>query len=150
MKSPSNVIINSPFVEPQQHWVQQSDGTLELTQGRRPASYEIYDIRNNTRRVEVLEQVNEIRQRVAAWRADDYPGVTAVTRQLLAHWHDQTARQHPFYYCQLEAIETQIWWVEAAAAYRQGVFLQGDGGTWERVCNKMATGSGTRVRHQML
>ena len=142
MKSPSNVIINSPFVEPQQHWVQQSDGTLELTQGRRPASYEIYDIRNNTRRVEVLEQVNEIRQRVAAWRADDYPGVTAVTRQLLAHWHDQTARQHPFYYCQLEAIETQIWWVEAAAAYRQGVFLQGDGGTWERVCNKMATGSG--------
>jgi Type III restriction enzyme, res subunit len=142
MKASTNVIINSPFVEPQQHWVQQGDGTLDLTQGRRPASYEIYDIRNNTRRVEVLEQVNEIRQRVAAWRADDYPGVTAVTRQLLAHWHDQTARQHPFYYCQLEAIETQIWWVEAAAAYRQGVFLRGDGGTWERVCNKMATGSG--------
>lgn len=142
MKTPGNVIINSPFVAPQQHWVQQSDGRLQLVEGRRPASYEIYDVRNNTRRIEVLEQVNEIRQRVNGWRADDYPGVTAVTRQLLAHWHDQGARQHAFYFCQLEAIETQIWWVEAAPAYRQGLFLQGDGGLWERVCNKMATGAG--------
>jgi type III restriction enzyme len=150
MKAPGNVIINSPFVEPQQHWVQQADGKLALTEGRRPASYEIYDVRNNTRRVEVLDLVNEIRQRVAGWRADDYPGVTAVTRQLLTHWHDASARQHAFYYCQLEAIETQIWWVEAAAAYRQGIFLQGDGGTWERVCNKMATGSGKTAVMAML
>ena len=96
-----NVIINSPFVVPQRHWQQQSDGTLALIDGRRPASYEIYDIRNNTRRVEILEQVNEIRSRVDAWRADDYPGVTAVTRQLLEHWRDQTpgVRTHSFYYC---------------------------------------------------
>ena len=117
MKRPGNVIINSPFVVPQRHWQQQGDGTLTLVESRRPASYEIYDIRNNTRRVEELEQVNEIRRRVDAWRADDYPGVTAVTRQLLEHWHDQAAgvRTHSFYYCQLEAVETQIWWVEAAA-----------------------------------
>lgn len=150
MKSPGNVIINSPFVAPARHWVQQAGGTLALVEGRRPASYEIYDIRNNTRRVEVLDQVNEIRARVDAWRADDYPGVTAVTRQLLAHWHDRTARTHPFYFCQLEAIEAQIWKVEAAEAYRQGIFLQGDGGPFERVCNKMATGSGKTAVMAML
>ena len=152
MKRPGNVIINSPFVVPQRHWQQQSDGTLALMEGRRPASYEIYDVRNNTRRVEVLEQVNEIRSRIDAWRADDYPGVTAVTRQLLAHWHDQTpgVRTNSFYYCQLEAVETQIWWLEAAASYRQGVFLKGDGGTFERVCNKMATGSGKTAVMAML
>jgi type III restriction enzyme len=142
MKTPGNVIINSPFEAPRRHWQPQRDGTLTLVQERRPASYEIYDVRNNTRRVETLDQVNEIRQRIERWRADDYPGITAVTRQLLAHWQDQGARQHPFYFCQLEAIETLIWWVEAADAYRQGVFLQGDGGPWERVCSKMATGSG--------
>lgn len=150
MTRPGNVIINSPFVAPQQHWVQQVDGKLKLNDGRRPASYEIYDVRNNTRRVEVLEQVNEIRQRVDAWREADYPGVTAVTRQLLSHWHDQKARTHAFYYCQLEAVETQIWWLEAAAAYRQGVYLQGDGGAWERVCNKMATGTGKTAVMAML
>jgi len=152
MKRPGNVIINSPFVVPQRHWQQQNDGTLALIEGRRPASYEIYDVRNNTRRVEVLEQVNEIRSRVDAWRADDYPGVTAVTRQLLEHWRDQTAgvRTNSFYYCQLEAVETQIWWVEAAASYRQGVFLEGDGGPFERVCNKMATGSGKTAVMAML
>jgi type III restriction enzyme len=149
---PGNVIINSPFAAPAQHWVQQGDGRLALTPGRRPASYEIYDVRNNTRRVEVLEQVNEIRRRVDAWRADDYPGVTAVTRQLLAHWHDRDpgTRTHAFYFCQLEAIETQIWWAEAAAAYRQGLLLAGDGGPWERVCNKMATGSGKTAVMAML
>lgn len=142
MKTPGNVIINSPFEAPRRHWQPQRDGSLTLVEERRPASYEIYDVRNNTRRVETLDQVNGIRQRIERWRADDYPGITAVTRQLLAHWQDPGARQHPFYFCQLEAIETLIWWVEAADAYRQGVFLQGDGGPWERVCSKMATGSG--------
>lgn len=150
MKPIGNVIINSPFVAPAQHWEQQPDGKLTLVQGRRPASYDIYDVRANTRRVKVLEQVNEIRGRVDAWRADDYPGVTTITRQLLTHWQDQSARQHPFYFCQLEAIETLVWWVEASAAYRQGVFLTGDGGPWERICNKMATGSGKTAVMAML
>jgi type III restriction enzyme len=26
--------------------------------------------------------------------------------------------------------------------FRQGIFLPGDGGPWERICNKMATGTG--------
>jgi hypothetical protein len=117
-------------------------GALVETTGRRPASYEIFDIRNNSRRSEALDKVNEIRGRVDAWRAAGYPGATAVSRRLLEHWHDATARVHPFYFCQLEAIETLIWWVEGSAEFRQGVFLPGDGGPWERVCSKMATGTG--------
>jgi type III restriction enzyme len=49
---------------------------------------------------------------------------------------------YPFYYCQIEAIETLIWWVEGSPEFRQGIFLPGDGGPWERLCSKMATGTG--------
>lgn len=138
----SSLILNSPYVAPTRHWQPGTGGALVETAGRRPASYEIFDIRNNTRRSEALDKVNEIRGRVDAWRAAGYPGATAVSRRLLEHWHDRTARVHPFYFCQLEAIETLIWWVEASPEFRQGVFLPGDGGPWERVCSKMATGTG--------
>ncbi|MEY8689602.1 MAG: DEAD/DEAH box helicase family protein [Leptothrix sp. (in: b-proteobacteria)] len=144
MARPSSLIINKPDERPGQHWVAQPDKSVELVQGRRPASYDIYDVRNNTRRVEVLDLVNDIRGRVDRWRDEGYQGVTEVTRMLLEHWHDRTdgVRQLPFYFCQLEAIETLIWWVESLPVYRQGVHLEGDGGSWERLCNKMATGSG--------
>ncbi|MDE5441092.1 DEAD/DEAH box helicase family protein [Bradyrhizobium sp. CSA207] len=141
MTKPTSLIINSPFECPQQHWVPGTNA-LEVKAERRPAGYEIFDIRNNTRRFVELNLVNTIRGRVDQWRAAGYPGITAVTRRLLEHWYDSSARQNPFYYCQLEAIEALIWWVEAAAEYRQGIFLPGDGGPWERICNKMATGSG--------
>ena len=142
MTAPKSLIINSPYVAPGQHWEQKREGTLSLIPNRRPASYEIFDIRNNTRRTETLDTVNAIRERVDAWRAAEYPGVTTVTKRLLDHWWDQSARTLPFYYCQLEAIETLIWWVEAQGEFKQGIHLQGDGGPWERLCNKMATGAG--------
>jgi type III restriction enzyme len=136
-----SLIINSPYECPQFYW-QDSNQKLTLTTGRRPAGYEIFDTRNNTRRTQPLDTVNQIRQRVDEWRAADYAGVTPVTRQLLSHWYDQSARQLPFYFCQLEAIETLIWWVEGATEFKQGISVHGDGGAWERLCNKMATGSG--------
>lgn len=108
------------------------------------------DTRNNTRRSEPLELVNRIRERVDAWRAADYPGVTTVTRRLLEHWNDRDAREHPFYFCQPEAIETLIWWVEGPAEYQQGIHVPGDGSPWERLCNKMATGSGKTVLMAMI
>ena len=137
-----SLIINRPWERPEQHWVEGKGGKLEIKPERRPASYEVFDARNNTKRTEVLVMVNTIRTRVDQWREDGYPGVTIVTRKLLEHWHDETARQHPFYFCQLEAIETLIWWVEGAEAYKQGIHVPGDGGAWERLCNKMATGAG--------
>ncbi|MCF8199721.1 MAG: DEAD/DEAH box helicase family protein [Sulfuritalea sp.] len=138
----ASLIINSPYIAPVRHWQQSRGGTLALVESRRPASYEIFDIRNNTRRTEELERIGEIRGRVDAWRAAGYPGATAVSRRLLEHWHDRNARPFPFYFCQLEAIETLIWWVEGTPEFRQGVFVPGDGGPWERLCSKMATGAG--------
>lgn len=143
MSKPKSLIINSPYVVPTQHWEERPDGTLAVKAERRPAGYEIFDARANTRRVESLHLVNTIRGRVDQWRDAGYPGVTIVTRRLLEHWRDpDAARQYPFYFCQLEAIETLIWWVEAAAEYRQGIAIPGDGGPWDRLCNKMATGAG--------
>ncbi|WP_366655326.1 BPTD_3080 family restriction endonuclease [Fodinicurvata sp. EGI_FJ10296] len=137
-----SLIINKPWEQPEQHWVDSAGGKLEIKPKRRPASYEVFDARNNTKRVHDLDLVNTIRDRVDAWRKAGWPGVTIVTRKLLEHWHDQEGRQHPFYFCQLEAIETLIWWIEGAEAYKQGIAIPGDGGSWERLCNKMATGAG--------
>ncbi|MEI1249883.1 BPTD_3080 family restriction endonuclease [Rhizobium aouanii] len=148
-----SLIINTPFVCPQQHWVDGKGGRLEIRAERRPASYEIFDARNNTKRTETLVLVNLIRARVDAWREAGWPGITIITRKLLEHWHGRTSRllesedkrpepPYPFYFCQLEAIETLIWWTEGAEAFKQGIAIPGDGGPWERLCNKMATGAG--------
>jgi type III restriction enzyme len=137
-----SLIINSPFEYPARHHRERTAGQLEIVEERRPASYEVFDARNNTKRTVTLDLVNVIRERVNEWRAADYPGVTIITRKLLEHWNDPTARQYQFYFCQLEAIETLIWWVEGAEAYKQGIHIPGDGGPWPRLCNKMATGAG--------
>jgi type III restriction enzyme len=142
MTAPKSLIVNRPFERPQRHWLPASDGTLTLAEGRRAASYDIIDLDRDTKRTETLSLVNRIRERVDEWRAAGYPGVTSVTRTLLEHWHDGSAREYPFYFCQLEAIETLIWCVEAPAEFRQGIHVPGDGGEWERLCCKMATGSG--------
>lgn len=142
MALPKSLIINSPYEVPTRHWTQGRGGALSIVEERREAGYEIFDIRNNTRRTETLALVKAIRERVDTWRAADYPGITSVTRTLLEHWYDLSGRDLPFYFCQLEAIETLIWWVEAPAEYKQGIFVPRDGGAWERLCSKMATGSG--------
>ncbi|PRE26206.1 type III restriction endonuclease subunit R [Burkholderia multivorans] len=143
MTSPKSLIISSPFERPTHHWRRASDSRLDLIEGRRPAGYEIFDTRNNTVRSVELKLVNRIRERVDAWREAGYPGVTAVTRALLEHWQDpQAKRLYAFYFCQLEAIETLIWHVEAPPEFKQGIAVPGDGGPFERLCNKMATGSG--------
>lgn len=149
MSGPKSLIINSPYERPVFHW-RDDRGTLHLENGRRPAGYEIFDTRHNTRRTEPLELVNRIRERVDAWREAQWPGVTTVTRSLLEHWHDRSARQLQFYFCQLEAIETLIWWVEAPADYKQGIYVPGDGGGWERLCSKMATGTGKTTLMAMI
>lgn len=143
MSKAKSLIISSPFGRPTHHWQRKSDNKLQLMDGRRPAGYEIFDTRANTVRAVQLDLVNRIRERVDAWRDAGYPGVTSVTRKLLEHWYDQESnRAYAFYFCQLEAIETLIWHVEAPADFKQGIAIPGDGGAWERLCNKMATGSG--------
>ena len=150
MTATRSLIINSAYERPVQHWQPGRDGSLTLVPERRSAGYEIFDIRNNTRRSETLTLVNSIRERVDAWREASYPGITSVTRSLLEHWYDRSARQYPFYFCQLEAIETLIWWIESPAEYKQGINVPGDGGEWERLCNKMATGTGKTTLMSMI
>ena len=102
------------------------------------------------------ELINDIRERVRAWRADGWPGVTSVTRKLLVHWADDTShRQLRPFFAQREAIETLIWLREAArrdtperrdleAASRAA----NDGIV--RYCAKMATGTGKTAVMGML
>jgi type III restriction enzyme len=138
-----SLIINSPYARPARHWVETRPNTpLALAESRRPAGYEIFDPRTHTKRTVTLDRVNEIRARLEAWQQAGRPGLTSISRSLIEHWHDPAARQLPFYFCQLEAIESLIWWVEAPADYKQGIHIPGDGGAWERLCNKMATGTG--------
>ncbi len=145
MTAPASLIINSAFAEPAQHWAENPDRTLRIAPGRRPAGYEIIDTRENTRRTVSLPRVDDIRRRVRAWREAGWPGTTEITRELLRHWWDEDgASRRPWrlYFCQLEAAETLIWHVEAAPEFRQGVHVPGDGGPFERLCCKMATGTG--------
>lgn len=143
----SHLIINSAYREPEKHWefnaVTQS---FELVDGRRSAGYVIAsEERSGTNqygRFVELPVVNEIRRRVKIWRESGYKGTTLVTKKLLQHWHNETLREFPFYFCQLDAIETLIWWTESPATERQGIKLGSDGSTFERICTKMCTGSG--------
>ncbi len=118
-----NPAINSPFVEPAQHFVTTADAkvTGEIEPRRRPSEFFVpvarpkklsaqmtMDAFGGPSRQQPNEIVNEIRQSVARWRVQDYPHVTSVTRDLLQHWHDEE-RERRLFFCQLEAAETAIY-----------------------------------------
>ncbi|MBX3473067.1 MAG: DEAD/DEAH box helicase family protein [Planctomycetes bacterium] len=145
------LIINSPFERPAGHWTYERETQqFKLKDGRRPAGYVVatedsqsFDDPGIFRE---LETVNRIRERVDDWRARGWPGATGISKRLLEHWVDPGEREdHRFFFCQLEAIETLIWWVEASPAEKQGIVLDGDGGPFERLCCKMATGAGKTI-----
>jgi len=145
-----NLIVCSPYEVPSRHWrYDRRRRKFELVGGRRPAGFlmastdsKVFDDPGEFRE---LELVNRIRGRVDDWRKQDYPGVTGVTRQLLKFWHDETRRESRLFFCQLEAVETLIWLAEAPDSARQGIKIPSDGGAFERLCCKMATGTGKTV-----
>ena len=151
----SHLIINSAYREPEKHWEFNAlTQSFELVDGRRSAGYVIASEErsggNQMGKFVELPVVNEIRRRVKKWREGGYKGTTAVTQKLLKHWHDESLRQYPFYFCQLDAIETLIWWTEAPSPERQGIHLGSDGSAFERICTKMCTGSGKTTVMGML
>ena len=91
-----SLIINTPYVCPAQHWVDAPGGKLAIKPERRPASYEVFDARNNTKRTEVLALVNTIRARVDARREAGWPGGDIVTRKLLEPWAGRGGGERPF------------------------------------------------------
>jgi type III restriction enzyme len=145
------LIINSPYEEPQRHWrYDRETRTFDLVECRRPAGYVVAS--GDSRAFDdpgifvEIPLVNQIRPRVKAWRAAGYPGVTSITKRLLEHWRDpEEFDGRRFFFCQLEAVETLIWLLEAPAAERVGIDIPGDGGDFVRQCCKMATGTGKTI-----
>ena len=145
------LIINRPYDEPEEHWLYNRETRkFRLEPGRRPAGYLVAS--ENSRDFDdpgvfvEMPRVNQIRKRVKEWREAGYPGVTAISKWLLEYWTDPEERGDlPFFFCQLEAAETLIWMTEAADNERVGLEIPGDGGGFQRLCAKMATGTGKTV-----
>ena len=151
------LIINSPYEEPHEHWRYHRETRLFTREPeRRKAGYVRASEKSRSFDdpgvfVE-LPLVNQIRPRVKAWREGDYQGATGITKRLLQHWRDPEQRDsnRRFFFCQLEAIETLIWLTEAHASERVGIEVPTDGGPFARLCSKMATGSGKTILMSML
>lgn len=150
------LIINSPYESPSQYWhYDRENRRFDKREGRRPAGYVVasegsksFDDPGEFVKIELVER---IRPRVDEWREAGYPGVTGMTKRLLAHWYDRDgADEKKFFFCQLEAIETLIWLTEAPDAEKTGIIVPSDGGQFERWCSKMATGTGKTVVMSML
>ncbi|MGH9866349.1 MAG: DEAD/DEAH box helicase family protein, partial [Candidatus Acidiferrales bacterium] len=151
------LIINSPYEEPREHWRYDRETRLFTREPeRRKAGY--VRASEKSRAFDdpgvfiELPLVNQIRPRVKTWREADYPGASGISKRLLQHWRDPEQRDsnRRFFFCQLEAIETLMWLMEASASERVGIDVPRDGGPFVRLCCKMATGSGKTILMAML
>lgn len=145
----SKVIINDAYVEPTQHLnlLRKVASEDEVLEGRRPSGY----FRADPTGAEVfreLESVNRLRDRLRVWRANGYPGVTHVTRDLLMQWRraDRPLRQ---FFCQIEAAEAIIWLTEGPESERANLKFDAPD-PFLRLCCKLATGAGKTTVMGML
>jgi len=155
-KQIDKLIINSPFSCPEQYWhYDRETRHFEKINGRRPAGYVVATPGNTSfddpgQFIEIMI-VNKIRERVKKWRSEGYPGTTSISKRLLDHWQNPEERlSFPFFFCQIEAIETLIFLTEAPEQDKVGLVIPSDGGAFSRWCSKMATGSGKTVVMSML
>ncbi len=102
MTTITNPIINSAFREPTRHFRFDEDGiTAEIEDGRRLSTYFVPIPRPKKKggqlslgiqdgwgneRMKANDFINDVRRYVAVFRASDYPGITATTRELLRYW----------------------------------------------------------------
>ena len=152
----SKLIVNSPYEVPQKHWQYDRERQkFDLLDGRREAGYVVATPNargfDDPGQFKPIKMVNTIRTKVDAWRDAQYPGTTIITRKLLEHWQDSREREgRRFFFCQLEAIETLIWLVETQEGGDMRQNLNGDGSEFERLCSKMATGTGKTIVMAMI
>ncbi len=152
LKAIPKLIVNSPFKEPNKHWkFDKTKKEFVLKDGRRPASYIISssDTKSYDDYGTIVEipLVNRIRKRVKEWEENNFSGVTGVTKRLLDFWHrppEDCGRQFAFFFCQLEAIKTLIFLIEAPDHLKTGLNIPKDE-SLNRLCAKMATGTGKTV-----
>lgn len=155
MKQIDQLIINSPYREPTHYWdYDRVNREFEKKEGRRKAGYLIANPRakgfDDPGQFIEIEQVNNIREALERWKKEGMPGITGTTRKLIDHWYEGEERRFPFFFCQLEAIETIIFLNEAPPAFTTGIDIKSDGGPFIRWCNKMATGSGKTILASMI
>lgn len=142
------VVINSPYTEPSQHLEYIGEGHFDVAQGRRRSGFWI-ERSEDKREFYPLDLVNRIRPLIKSWRESGYPESTNITRELLSHWHDRSARYDtPFFWCQLEAIETLIFLAETHSG--GAVMFGDDGSPFRRICTKLCTGGGKTIVMAML
>lgn len=162
-------ILNTPFAEPEAHWLIREGEEPARLPGRRAAMYYYRDPKATPDKYDgnaagiciELKLVNRIRERVKAWRLSGYPGVTRTTDDILRWWRrDGRDDRHRLFFAQLEAAETIIFLTEARADFRQGVEIpRDDPGAdkradgfdgFTRYACKMATGTGKTTVMGML
>lgn len=168
-----NPILNSPFDEPRRHHEFDDEGITErVAEGRRVSCYFVpiptarkkskqRDLFTETpkSRVEPNKLINDIRERVGAWRAGGYRNLTRTSRQLLDYWTrpERLDGGKPLFFCQIEALETVMFLAEAATKTGDAWIenrlreLNDDSNPGlYRLAMKMATGSGKTVVMAML
>ncbi len=167
-----NPILNSPFAEPTRHWVLDENGvpTGITAAGRRRSEFVVpvpppkhrdksqpeLGLEDEQGRRQSNDYINEIRSKVAAWRAMGEAGlatsVTPVTARLLRYWRDP-ARQRRLFFCQIEAAETAIWLAEVAPQRERDRLraLNAEANPdLARIAFKLATGAGKTTVMAML
>ena len=162
-------IISDPYNEPRQYYVIEKGELPRLAEGWREACYYYRPPKRQTATGQAddigtrypLDLVNEIRERLKAWRQAGYPGATAVTDELLRYWtRPEREGNTRLFFCQREAVETVIFLTEARADLRQGLVIPRDEPSGDakdkgypgfvRYACKMATGSGKTTVMGML
>jgi type III restriction enzyme len=168
-------IQNSPFEEPKRYWYIREGEHPQLIEEHRRAAV-VFPPRDQKRAWELDERilrpskeyangfelvmVNLIRERVAEWKKQGYPGLTRTTLELIEWWTREGRKQNLFY-AQLEAALTVIFLKEGRQDFLQGLTIprdepskeinQSDGYTgFERYACKMATGTGKTTVMGML
>jgi type III restriction enzyme len=166
-----NPILNSPYTEPKRHFRFSEEGiTNEIIEERRKSAYFIPVPRSKKKagmqplfktewtedRIEENKLINNIRERVSLWRAKGRPFTSRITSQLIDYW-TRPEREKKLFFCQIEALETIIYIVEAAAKLGDHWIEQKLKEENEksnlllyRMAFKMATGSGKTLVMAML
>jgi len=168
-------IQNSPFEKPTRYWYIREGEQPQLIEGHRRPSI-VFAPREQTKPWLPDERllrpskeypsgfelalVNLIRERVADWQEQGYPGSTRTTLELI-QWWTREGREKRLFFAQIEAATSVIFLKEARADFLQGISISRDepsddrkakdGYTgFERYACKMATGSGKTTVMGML
>lgn len=166
-------IQNGPFDKPERYWYIAEGEQPELRTGRRASV--VFPPRDQNREWEIdpailrpsneyhngyeLVLVNLIRERVAEWQRQGYPGLTRTTMDLIAWWIRE-GREQRLFYAQIEAALTIIFLKEGRADLLQGITIPRDDPSddrkaegyagFQRYACKMATGAGKTTVMGML